>query len=159
MKKRRMPLEPRVVHAAAGHRRRPSLLPRLLVACLLLALPRLPLSRSAAAATVVTRLPGFDGALPFYLETGYVGVDDATGAELFYYFVASERSPGTDPLILWHSGGPRCSALSALAFQIGPLEFVQRPYDGTLPRLVRNPYSLAQVRARSYSLFFFLPAR
>lgn len=135
-----MPLEPRVVHAA-GHRRHPSLLLRL-VACLLLA-PPLPLTRSA---TVVTRLPGFNGPLPFYMETGYVGLGDATGgAELFYYFVESERSPSTDPLLLWHSGGPGCSAFSALAFQIGPLKFVERRYDGTLPQLVRNPYSLTQV--------------
>ncbi|RLN43294.1 hypothetical protein C2845_PM01G29430 [Panicum miliaceum] len=131
-------LKPRVVHG--GRRRRPShLLPRLVVAaCLLLAPP-------SRAATVVTRLPGFDGALPFRLETGYVGVDDATGAELFYYLVESERSPRADPLVLWHSGGPRCSALSALAFQIGPVMFAERRYDGALPRLVRNPYSLTQV--------------
>ncbi|XP_039782730.1 serine carboxypeptidase-like 18, partial [Panicum virgatum] len=108
----------------------------------LLLVPPPPLSR---AATVVTRLPGFDGALPSRLETGYVGVDDATGAELFYYLVESERSPRADPLVLWHSGGPRCSALSALAFQIGPVRFVERRYDGALPRLVRNPYSLTQV--------------
>uniref|UniRef100_K4ABI5 Serine carboxypeptidase-like 19 n=1 Tax=Setaria italica TaxID=4555 RepID=K4ABI5_SETIT len=128
-----MPLEPRVVHAA-GHRRHPALLLRL-VACLLLA-PPLPLTRSA---TVVTRLPGFDGPLPFYMETGYVGLGDATGgAELFYYFVESERSPSTDPLLLWHSGGPGCSAFSALAFQIGPLKFVERRYDGTLPQLVAS---------------------
>jgi serine carboxypeptidase-like clade 1 len=148
--KERMPvLKPRVV-VHGGRRRRSSagLLPRLFAAaCLLLA----PLSR---AATVVTRLPGFDGTLPFRLETGYVGVDDATGADPFYYFVESERSPRADPLVLWHSGGPRCSALSALAFQIGPVRFAEGRYDGTLPRLVRNPYSLTQVRTRSCSFFF-----
>ena len=46
-------------------------------------------------------------------------IEEETGAELFYYFVESERSPRTDPLLLWLSGGPRCSAFSALAFQNG----------------------------------------
>jgi len=92
--------------------------------------------------------------MTLHTRVRYVGLGDATGgAELFYYFVESERSPSTDPLLLWHSGGPGCSAFSALAFQIGPLKFVERRYDGTLPQLVRNPYSLTQVRVRSY--FFF----
>lgn len=67
---------------------------RLVVACIALLLLLPPLS--GAAATAVTHLPWFDGALPFYLETGYVGVEEATGTELFYYFVESERSPRTD---------------------------------------------------------------
>ncbi|CAN6329815.1 unnamed protein product [Urochloa humidicola] len=92
----------------------------------------LPLSsRAAAAATVVTRLPGFDGPLSFYLETGYVSIDEDTGAELFYYFVESERSPGTDPVLLWLTGGPRCSSFCGLAFEIGPVNFVLEHYDGT----------------------------
>ncbi|OEL38432.1 hypothetical protein BAE44_0000549, partial [Dichanthelium oligosanthes] len=40
---------------------------------LLLLLPRLPL---ASAASVVTHLPGFDDPLPFYMETGYVGMEE-----------------------------------------------------------------------------------
>ena len=126
MKERAPWLKPRAVHqfmADAAAARMHLLLRVVAVAAYLLLLlaPPPPLSR---AATVVTRLPGFDGALPSRLETGYVGVDDATGAELFYYLVESERSPRADPLVLWHSGGPRCSALSALAFQIGPVRFV-----------------------------------
>ena len=42
----------------------------------------------------------------------YVGVEEKTGSELFYYFVESERSPDTDPVLLWLTGGPRCSAFS-----------------------------------------------
>ncbi|OEL34492.1 hypothetical protein BAE44_0004489 [Dichanthelium oligosanthes] len=56
----------------------------------------------------------------------YVSVDEATGTELFYYFMESERSPRTDPLLLWHSGGPRCSAFSALAYQIRSQQLVPR---------------------------------
>ncbi|XP_037429158.1 serine carboxypeptidase-like 7 isoform X4 [Triticum dicoccoides] len=110
-----------------------------LVAVLLL----VPLSRpaSASASTVVTHLPGFDGPLPFYLETGYVGVEEETGAELFYYFAKSERSPGTDPVILWLTGGPRCSGFSGFAFEVGPVKYVRAPYTGVLPRLVQNPLS------------------
>ncbi|XP_047092362.1 serine carboxypeptidase-like 13 isoform X1 [Lolium rigidum] len=96
---------------------------------------------SASAPTVVTHLPGYDGPLPFNLETGYVGVEDETGTELFYYFVESERSPGTDPVILWLTGGPRCSVIMGLAFEIGPLRFVRAPYSGGLPELVYNPHS------------------
>ncbi|CAL4891069.1 unnamed protein product [Urochloa decumbens] len=120
------------------------LLPRTQLAaacCLVLALLLLPLSGCAAAAAVVTRLPGFDGPLPFSLETGYVSIDEDTGAELFYYFVESERSPATDPVFLWLTGGPRCSAFCGVAFEIGPINFVVQPYDGTLPRLVYNPDS------------------
>nr|BAJ85413.1 predicted protein [Hordeum vulgare subsp. vulgare] len=99
------------------------------------------LSRLASASTVITHLPGFDGPLPFYLETGYVGVEEETGAELFYYFAESERSPGTDPVILWLTGGPRCSGFSGFAFEVGPVKYVLAPYTGGLPHLVHNPLS------------------
>jgi serine carboxypeptidase-like clade I len=49
----------------------------------------------------------------------YVEVDDENGARLFYYFIESERNPAEDPLILWITGGPGCSALSGLLFEIG----------------------------------------
>jgi serine carboxypeptidase-like clade I len=82
----------------------------------------------------------------------YVGVEDATGAELFYYFVESERSPATDAVLLWLSGGPRCSVLCGLAFEIGPVKFIVKPYDGTLPQLVVNPNSWTQVCGISLNL-------
>nr|CAB3498336.1 unnamed protein product [Digitaria exilis] len=49
----------------------------------------------------------------------YVGVEEETGTELFYYFVESERSPRTDAVLLWLTGGPRCSAFSGLGFEVG----------------------------------------
>lgn len=74
-----------------------------------------------------------------------MGVEEETGAELFYYFVESERSPGTDPVILWLTGGPRCSGFSGMVFEVGPLKFVVAPYDGNLPQLVYNPYSWSKI--------------
>ncbi|XP_037417493.1 serine carboxypeptidase-like 3 [Triticum dicoccoides] len=86
--------------------------------------------------TVVSHLPGFHGPLPFSLETGYVQVDDRNGVRLFYYFVQSERSPAEDPVLLWLTGGPGCSAFSGLAYEIGPLRFQPDSYTGGLPELV-----------------------
>ncbi|KAM0869638.1 hypothetical protein ACQ4PT_040559 [Festuca glaucescens] len=74
-----------------------------------------------------------------------VGVEEETGAELFYYFVESERSPGTDPVILRLTGGPLCSGFSGMVFEVGPLRFVVAPYDGNLPQLVYNPYSWSKI--------------
>jgi serine carboxypeptidase-like clade 1 len=69
--------------------------------------------------TVVSHLPGYHGPLPFSLQTGYVEVDEGNGVRLFYYFVQSERSPAADPVLLWLTGGPGCSAFSGLVYEIG----------------------------------------
>ncbi|XBH60037.1 serine carboxypeptidase-like 11 isoform X3 [Aegilops tauschii subsp. strangulata] len=121
-----------------------------------------------AAPTLVTRLPGLDGALPFRLETGhvflvrhvrswthckqlhfvhgrYVIVDEEKGSELFYYFIESEGDPRRDPVVLWLTGGDRCSVLRALLFEIGPLKIIGEPYNGTIPRLRYHPYSWTKV--------------
>uniref|UniRef100_J3N7U4 Carboxypeptidase n=1 Tax=Oryza brachyantha TaxID=4533 RepID=J3N7U4_ORYBR len=123
------------------------------LACLLLCCRIL----AAADRTNVATLPGLDGALPSRLETGYVRrrpsvilppyvtVDEEHGAELFYYFVESEGDPGTDPVLLWLNGGNRCSVLSALFFEIGPVKLVIEPYNGGLPRLRYHPYSWTKV--------------
>ncbi|KAG8089750.1 hypothetical protein GUJ93_ZPchr0011g28293 [Zizania palustris] len=117
--------------------------------------------------TNVARVPGFDGALPSRLQTGYVTVDEENGAELFYYFIESEGDPGSDPVLLWITGGDRCSVLSALFFEIGeqpttrftgetfrilticfpsgPLKLVVEPYNGNLPRLRYHPYTWTKV--------------
>uniref|UniRef100_J3N7X7 Uncharacterized protein n=1 Tax=Oryza brachyantha TaxID=4533 RepID=J3N7X7_ORYBR len=95
--------------------------------------------------THVDSLPGLSGALPSRLETGYVTVDEESGAELFYYFVESEGDPGADPLLFWIPGGDRCSVLSGFFFEIGPVKLVIEPYNGSLPRLRYHPYSWTKV--------------
>ncbi|CAL1380892.1 unnamed protein product [Linum trigynum] len=100
--------------------------------------------------SIVETLPGFSGPLPFKLETGYVDVaeKEAEESELlyyYYYFIESERNPDEDPLLLWLTGGPGCSALSGLLFEIGPLRFEVVEYNGTLPNLVLNPHSWTKV--------------
>ncbi|KAK8937926.1 Serine carboxypeptidase-like 18 [Platanthera guangdongensis] len=97
------------------------------------------------SAAKLTTLPGFNGALPFRLETGYTTVNEVSGAELFYYFVPSERNPSKDPVLIWLSGGPGCSAFSAFAMDMGPVKFNVDYFDGNMPSLVANPYSWTMV--------------
>lgn len=52
----------------------------------------------------------------------YIGVGDGEKVQLFYYFIKSENNPEEDPLILWWTGGPACTALSALALEIGDFQ-------------------------------------
>ncbi|KAL4565092.1 hypothetical protein LXL04_029176 [Taraxacum kok-saghyz] len=90
---------------------------------------------------LVKSLPGFLGDFPFTLETGYIGVGESDDVQLFYYFVESEGNPEDDPLMLWLTGGPGCSALSGLLYEIGP--FTINYANSTLekPMLEINPYS------------------
>lgn len=94
---------------------------------------------------IIDTLPGFPGYLPFKLETGYVGVGESDEVQLFYYFIESERSPKDDPLMLWLTGGPGCSALSGLLFEIGPFTFDYPNSSGNKPTLEVNPYSWTKV--------------
>ncbi|KAK2393844.1 serine carboxypeptidase [Trifolium repens] len=56
--------------------------------------------------------------------------------------------------MLWLTGGPGCSALSSLLFEIGPLEFKKEEYNGSLPNLILRPQSWTKV---SSIIFVDLP--
>ncbi|KAA8536290.1 hypothetical protein F0562_028768 [Nyssa sinensis] len=91
-------------------------------------IPLLVLSKIAVSKSVISSLPGFP--------------DDV---QLFYYFTESERNPYDDPLLLWLTGGPGCSAFSGLVYEIGPLSFDYANSGGDLPSFVLNPYSWTKV--------------
>ncbi|KAI4298588.1 hypothetical protein L6164_032128 [Bauhinia variegata] len=99
----------------------------------------LVLSTNAAfCGETVKYLPGFDGELPFKLETGYISVNDS---ELFYYFLESQGNPQEDPLFLWLTGGPGCSSFSGIVYEIGPIQFDIHNYIGGLPKFSYYPYA------------------
>lgn len=99
------------------------------------------------AQSSIKTLPGFPGDLPFKLETGYIGVGELEDVQLFYYFIESEGSPENDPLLLWLTGGPGCSAFSGFVYEIGPLNFnfTDSREGGGLPTFSLNPYSWTKV--------------
>ncbi|XP_027157791.1 serine carboxypeptidase-like 18 isoform X3 [Coffea eugenioides] len=96
-------------------------------------------SNLAMAGSIVKFLPGFEGPLPFELETGYIGAGESEDVQLFYAFIKSESNPQSDPLIIWLDGGPGCSSFIPLFFGIGPVILEPLSFDGTLPKLVLNP--------------------
>ncbi|CAI9115875.1 OLC1v1016886C1 [Oldenlandia corymbosa var. corymbosa] len=75
----------------------------------------------------------------------YISVGESDEVQLFYYFVKSESNAQVDPLILWMTGGPGCSSLTALAFEFGPLHFEKVDNTSSLPRLILNPNSWTQM--------------
>ncbi|XP_020968538.1 serine carboxypeptidase-like 12 [Arachis ipaensis] len=111
-------------------------------------------SQLANCGSIVKYLPGFQGPLPFLLETGYIGVGEDDDVQSFYYFIESENNPKVDPLMLWLTGGPGCSAFSGLVFEIGPLTFKNEEYNGSLPNLYLKPHSWTKV---SNIIFVDLP--
>jgi len=64
-----------------------------------------------------------------------VTVNSQYDVQYFYWMFESQRSPKTDPLVLWMTGGPGCSSELALFFENGPYK-VQDDLS-----LKDNPYS------------------
>ncbi|XP_039165177.1 serine carboxypeptidase-like 20 [Eucalyptus grandis] len=95
---------------------------------------------------LITHVPGFDGSLPSSHYAGYVAIPGNPGKKnLFYYFIASERNPSKDPVVLWLNGGPGCSSFYGFVFEHGPFNFQAGKSNGSLPILQLNPFSWSKV--------------
>lgn len=68
-------------------------------------------------------------------EAGYIKLPNKKDDQYFYWFFESRKSPATDPLVLWLTGGPGCSSIMALLTENGPCKVNE---DLTT---VLNPYS------------------
>ncbi|XP_039155655.1 serine carboxypeptidase-like 20 [Eucalyptus grandis] len=107
---------------------------------------------AAPKESLITSLPGFDGTLPSEHYAGYVTtymyvtIDGSPGKKsLFYYFIASERNPSKDPVVLWLNGGPGCSSFDGFIYEHGPFKFHVGKPKGSLPVLHLNPFSWSKV--------------
>ncbi|XP_047971173.1 serine carboxypeptidase-like 20 [Salvia hispanica] len=101
---------------------------------------------SAPDGSLVAKLPGFNGSFPSKHYSGYVTINEK---KLYYYFVASERNPSKDPVVLWLNGGPGCSSFDGFIYEHGPFNFAKEPHGG-FPTLHLNPYSWSKVSSVIY---------
>jgi carboxypeptidase C (cathepsin A) len=94
----------------------------------------------ASSPTPVT-LPGLSKQPSFAQYAGYVQVDAVSQRNLFYFFAESQKSPSTDPVVLWLTGGPGCSSLLAMMSENGPF----RPDPKNPSQLVEDDYAWNRV--------------
>lgn len=66
--------------------------------------------------------------------TGYLDIEPED-KHFFYWFFESRNDPKNDPIVLWLNGGPGCSSMTGLFFELGPSSI-----DASL-KPIRNPYS------------------
>lgn len=93
-------------------------------------------ARAAVPADAVASLPGFAGALPSALYSGYLSA--GAGKQAHYMFTASLNAPSTDPVVSWYNGGPGCSSMEGGMSESGLYRIDQfsdpRAYNTRMPR-------------------------
>ncbi|GMM27578.1 carboxypeptidase C [Martiniozyma asiatica (nom. inval.)] len=68
-------------------------------------------------------------------HTGYFDINE-DDKHMFFWFFESRNDPTNDPVILWLNGGPGCSSMTGLFFELGPSSI-----NGTTLTPVYNPWS------------------
>ncbi|CAJ0581455.1 unnamed protein product, partial [Mesorhabditis spiculigera] len=84
---------------------------------------------------LIQNLPG-QPAANFKQYSGYLTTGTNGRNRMYYWFVESQNQPSTDPLLLWLTGGPGCSGISALFGEWGPFTV-----NSDAATLSVNPYS------------------
>ena len=77
----------------------------------------------------------------FNSYSGYINVDRASNRNMFYFFSESQRDPKNDPVVLWLTGGPGCSSLSAMLSENSAF----RPDPNDPSKLIQDNYSWNRV--------------
>lgn len=57
-------------------------------------------------------MPGLHEVLGFKHYAGFMPLGDSDGTHLFFWFVESQSSPSTDPVLYWTNGGPGASSVA-----------------------------------------------
>jgi len=77
------------------------------------------LSLGQPTADLVTNLPGLTFNVSYAQYSGYLDLDN--GHHLHYWLQESQNDPANDPVVLWLNGGPGCSSLDGLLYEMGAI--------------------------------------
>jgi len=103
---------------------------------------------AAPAADEITSLPGWTGALPTRMWSGFLSggadVQDGVTYTKSMWYMAAEceaADPTACPVILWSNGGPGASSAYGFFTELGVFTLSSESMSTSPPTLFRNPYS------------------